>query len=141
MLPLPVTTCHSSLMSARRRSLLASLATSAIILAGCSTTPPPKAVETAPAPAVTAAPGTAPATGPVLRPVAFSSLPGWDRDDLRDAWPAFLASCDVMVKRAEWKEPCSVARTVDSTSTRAIRVFFEAFFMPQQVFNPDGTDN
>ena len=126
-------------MSARRRSLLASLATSAIILAGCSTTPPPKAVETAPAPAVTSAP--APASGPVLRPVAFSTLPGWDRDDLRDAWPAFLASCDVMVKRAEWKEPCSVARTVDGANTRAIRVFFEAFFMPQQVFNPDGTDN
>ena len=74
-------------------------------------------------------------------PVTFASLPGWDRDDLRDAWPAFLASCDVMVKRAEWKEPCSVARSVDGASAQAIRVFFEAFFVPQQVFNPDGTDN
>ena len=122
-------------MSNRRRSLLASLAATAIILAGCSTTPPPKTTETAPAPVAT------PAPGPVLRPVAFSSLPGWERDELRDAWPAFLASCDVMMKRAEWKEPCSVARTVDGASTRAVRVFFEAFFMPQQVFNPDGTDN
>jgi membrane-bound lytic murein transglycosylase A len=126
-------------MSTRRRSLLASLslAAAAIILAACSTTPPPKTTQAAPAPVVT----PAPAPGPVLRPVAFSSLPGWDRDDLRDAWPAFLASCDVMVKRADWKEPCSVARTVDDASTRAIRIFFEAFFMPQQVFNPDGTDN
>jgi membrane-bound lytic murein transglycosylase A len=108
-----------------------------MILAGCSTTPPPNAIQAAPAPAAT----PAPASGPVLRPVAFSTIPGWDRDDLRDAWPAFLASCDVMIKRAEWKEPCSVARTVDDSSTRSIRVFFEAFFVPQRVFNPDGTDN
>ncbi|SMP53639.1 murein transglycosylase A [Noviherbaspirillum suwonense] len=129
-------------MSTRRRSLLGSLSlAAAIILAGCSTTPPPpvKSTETAQAPAAAAAPGAAP--GPVLRPVAFSSLPGWDRDELRDAWPAFLASCDVMTKRAEWREPCSIARTVDSGNTRAIRTFFEAFFTPQQVFNPDGTDN
>ena len=129
-------------MSTRRRSLLGSLSlAAAIILAGCSTTPPPpvKSTETAQAPAAAAAPGAAP--GPVLRPVAFSSLPGWDRDELRDAWPAFLASCDVMTKRAEWREPCSIARTVDSGNTRAIRTFFEAFFTPRQVFNPDGTDN
>lgn len=131
-------------MSTRARSVLASLAiaAAAAILASCSTTPP-AATQAAPAPVARTTPGAAPAPapGPVLRPVAFSSLPGWERDDLRDAWPAFLASCDVMVRRPEWKEPCSVARTVDSGSTQAIRVFFEAFFMPQQVFNPDGTDN
>jgi membrane-bound lytic murein transglycosylase A len=125
-------------MSIRRRSLLASLPlAAAIALAGCSTTPPLATTQTAPAPAAI----PAPAAGPILRPVAFGSLPGWDRDDLSEAWPAFLASCDVMAKRAQWQEPCSVARTVDGTSTRAIRTYFEAFFQPQQVFNPDGTDN
>ena len=34
-----------------------------------------------------------------------------------------------------------MARSVDSASAQAVRVFFEAFFVPQQVFNPDGTDN
>ena len=127
-------------MSIRRRSLLASLSlAAAITLAGCSTTPPLATTQTAPAPAPAAIP--APAVGPILRPVAFGSLPGWDRDDLREAWPAFLASCDVMAKRAQWQEPCSVARSVDGASTRAIRTYFEAFFLPQQVFNPDGTDN
>ena len=129
-------------MLIRRRSLLASLSlAAAIVLASCSTAPPLTTTETAPALAVTPVPGPVPAAGPILRTVAFASLPGWDRDDLRDAWPAFLASCEVMAKRAEWKEPCTVAHTVDSTSTRAIRTFFEAFFLPQQVFNPDGTDN
>jgi membrane-bound lytic murein transglycosylase A len=125
-------------MSYKRLSLLASSAAAAFILAACSTTPPPKATEVAPA---VATPAPAPAVGPVLRPVAFSGMPGWERDDLRDAWPAFLTSCDVMARRAAWKEPCTVAREVDSTNVRAIRTFFEAFFVPHQVFNPDGTDN
>ena len=125
-------------MSYKRLSLLASSAAAAFILAACSTTPPPKATEDAPAVAI---PAPAPAVGPVLRPVAFSGMPGWGRDDLRDAWPAFLTSCDVMARRAAWKEPCTVAREVDSTNVRAIRTFFEAFFVPHQVFNPDGTDN
>ncbi len=126
-------------MSYKRLSLLASSAAAAVILAACSTTPPPKATEAASAPVATPAP--APAAGPVLRPVGFSGMPGWERDDLRDAWPAFLTSCDVMARRAAWKEPCTVAREVDSTNGRAIRTFFEAFFVPHQVFNPDGTDN
>ena len=77
----------------------------------------------------------------MLRPVAFNALPGWGRDDLREAWPAFLASCDVLVRRAAWKEPCTVARSVEGANAGAVRTFFEAFFVPHQVFNPDGTDN
>ena len=125
-------------MLSKRFSLLASSAFITALLSACSTTPP-RPVETAQAPASTPAP--APVAGPVLRPVAFNALPGWDRDDVREAWPAFLTSCDVMVKRAAWKEPCTVARTVDANNAGAIRKFFEAFFVPHQVFNPDGTDN
>jgi membrane-bound lytic murein transglycosylase A len=125
-------------MLSKRFSLLASSIVTTALLAACSTTPP-KSVETAPAqPQAT---GPAPAAGPVLRPVAFNAMPGWDRDDVREAWPAFLTSCEVMVKRAAWKEPCTVARTVDANNGGAIRTFFEAFFVPHQVFNPDGTDN
>lgn len=125
-------------MLSKRFSLLASSVVITALLAACSTTPP-KSVETAPAqPPAT---GPAPAAGPVLRPVAFNAMPGWDRDDVREAWPAFLTSCEVMIRRAAWKEPCTVARTVDANSAGAIRTFFEAFFVPHQVFNPDGTDN
>jgi membrane-bound lytic murein transglycosylase A len=107
----------------------------AIGLAGCVSAPPARQAQ-APAPAPSQA-----AAGPVLRPVSFKSLPGWERDDLRDAWPAFLNSCEVMARRAEWKEPCAIARDVDAGSDRAIRTFFESFFTPHQVFNPDGSDN
>jgi membrane-bound lytic murein transglycosylase A len=52
-----------------------------------------------------------------------------------------MNSCDVMSRRPEWKEPCAVAQDVDARSDRAIRTFFEAFFTPNQVFNPDGSDS
>ena len=127
-------------MLSKRFSLLALPIVITALLSACSTTPT-KPVETARTPSPAPATGPAPVAGPVLRPVAFNAMPGWDRDDVREAWPAFLTSCDVLVKRAAWKEPCTVARTVDANSAGAIRTFFEAFFVPHQVFNPDGTDN
>ncbi|MGV3741429.1 MAG: murein transglycosylase A [Burkholderiaceae bacterium] len=76
----------------------------------------------------------------VLLPVDFASLPGWAQDDLREAWPAFMASCEVLVKKPEWVEPCQIARDVNAADLNAVRVFFEAFFLPYQVVNPDGSD-
>jgi membrane-bound lytic murein transglycosylase A len=73
-------------------------------------------------------------------PATFAALPGWERDDVRAAWPAFMSSCSVLVKRAEWKEPCTVARQVNGNDDKAIRLFFESFFEPRQVIAPDGAD-
>ncbi|GGC15976.1 membrane protein [Pseudoduganella buxea] len=74
-------------------------------------------------------------------PATFAELPGWARDDLRAAWPAFLSSCSVLGKRADWRESCTVARTVDKGSEAAIRLFFETFLQPQRVVAPDGSDS
>ncbi|WP_245549133.1 murein transglycosylase A [Noviherbaspirillum massiliense] len=68
-------------------------------------------------------------------------MPGWDKDDLREALPAFLASCEVLAKKPEWKEPCTVASDVNAKDAKAVRLFFESFFVPHQVLNPDGSDN
>jgi membrane-bound lytic murein transglycosylase A len=119
-------------MSFKHASLLASLA--AVVLAACTTAPPrPQMVKP---PVVT--PPEKPAE--LFRPASFDVLPGWRQDDLREAWPAFLNSCSVLVKKPDWKEPCTVARDVDATDAGAVRVFFESFFVPSQVINPDGTD-
>ncbi|MDB5841451.1 MAG: murein transglycosylase [Herminiimonas sp.] len=127
----------------KRLSLLGSALCVVFGMISCTTLGPEKK-PMAPVPAPTApAPGV-PATakpGPVLRPAAFAAMPGWDKDDLREAWPAFINSCEVLVKKAEWKEPCTIARNVDATSAKAVRTFFEAFFVPHRVFNPDGSDN
>lgn len=120
------------------------------LLGGCSTVrldqPKPAAAppSVAGAPAAPGVPATGtpavPRPGELLRPVSFAVLPGWNQDDLRDAWPAFLASCEVLVRKPEWKESCTIARDVAPTDARAIRLFFESLLMPYQVVNPDGSD-
>ena len=121
------------------------------LLAGCTTTkrespapggnvPPPAAPAAPAAPGGTRPAPPAPAAA-TLRPTTFASLPGWAQDDLREAWPAFRASCDVLIKKPEWKETCTLARDVSSTDARAVRQFFESMLVPHQVFNADGTDS
>lgn len=139
-------------MSVKRSSLLVSAI--AVVLSACISVPPeapqippppiqspppvvPPAVISIPAPVE---PETKAVPVKTLKPTTFSVLPDWSKDDLRQAWPAFLASCNVLVKRAEWNEPCTVAKDVDAASEKAIRLFFEAFLVPYKVFNPDGTD-
>ncbi len=71
-------------------------------------------------------------------PGSFADLPGWDKDDLRAAWPAFMSSCSVLVKQIVWKESCTIARSVNASDEQAVRTFFEAFMVPNQVVAPDG---
>jgi membrane-bound lytic murein transglycosylase A len=119
-------------MSFKHASLLATL--TAVVLAACTTAPPQQ-----PAKPPVVPPPQKPAE--LFRPSSFSAMPGWQQDDLREAWPAFLNSCSVLVKKPDWKEPCAVAREVDGANAAAVRMFFEAFFVPSQVINPDGTDS
>ena len=114
----------------------------ALLLAGCSSPPvqngapvaPPKPAVTAPEPAV------APPAAPQFIPVSFKDLPGWDKDDVRAVWPAFMASCRALGKRADWKETCAIAGKVKASDERAVRLFFETFFVPNQVRDAEGSD-
>ncbi|TFW23881.1 murein transglycosylase A [Duganella callida] len=128
-----------------RRSLTFSL--SAVALAACTSTPlPPERgaqPPVPPTPPVQPAPPVPPAEPPKptamqMVPTTFAALPGWDKDDLRAAWPAFSSSCSVLVKQASWKEPCTIARGVNGNDEQAIRTFFETFLEPNQVIAPDG---
>lgn len=74
-----------------------------------------------------------------LRVVSFEELSGWAEDDLTQLWPAFIASCEVMIRRAGWLEVCHEARQLDVPDTVAIRKFFESRFVPHEVRNPDGS--
>ena len=137
-----------------RLSLLVSCGAVALALSACTTTPsvpltpakPPAITPSVvnPVPAKPAAPEAKDAKdvqAPVFTPVSFAALPGWGRDDMRAAWPAFMASCGVLVKRPDWKESCTIARQVNADSDKAIRQFFEAFFVPNQVVAADGTNS
>ncbi|MES2118238.1 MAG: murein transglycosylase A [Pseudomonadota bacterium] len=133
-------------MSFTRSSLLVSLTAVVLSLAACTTAPPrpavPPPVVPAPVPTPTPAPTPAPLpTTPQFVPSTFAALPGWDKDDVRAAWPAFMSSCNVLVKRVDWKEACTIARSVNGNDEQAIRTFFEAFLVPNQVLAPDGAQD
>lgn len=74
-----------------------------------------------------------------LKPVGFADLPGWQEDDLRQAWPALLVSCGVLVKKPLWQEPCKIANTINPADVAALRAYFEAYYVPHQVSNADST--
>lgn len=75
-----------------------------------------------------------------MTPVSFESLPGWQQDDLRQAWPAFMASCRVLAKKPQWTAPCGAAAGVDTGDNAAIRRYFETYFVPHRMRMPDGAD-
>ena len=109
-------------------------------LSACTTAPLEKkpVPPTPPSPVTPVAPAAKPAE--IFKLATFTAVPGWDKDDLREAWPAFLASCEVLIRKSDWREPCSVARDVPPRDANAVRIFFEAFFVPHQIINPDGTE-
>jgi membrane-bound lytic murein transglycosylase A len=77
---------------------------------------------------------------PLFTPVAFEALPGWGQDDLRQAWPAWQASCRALGGKADWKAACAAARAVDTADGASIRRYFETYFVPNLVRAADGAD-
>lgn len=111
-------------------------------LAACTTTPPPAPPPVVMPPPVAPVPPPKPAPVPVplMTPSTFAALPGWDRDDLRQAWPAFMSSCTVLVRKDDWRDACTVARAIDGADEGAIRAYFENYFVPNQIRSVDGAD-
>jgi membrane-bound lytic murein transglycosylase A len=98
--------------------------------------PAPKAVcpaPTAPAPA-------APQPRGKLVPAAWSELPDWSRDSLKPSLTAFLRSCSVLEKRADWAAVCADAARLASAGEREVALFFETRFDPWRVLNEDDSD-
>jgi membrane-bound lytic murein transglycosylase A len=102
-------------------------------------TPPARVPAPAPPPAAPPAPAAAVAKpADYLRRVSFTEIPGWSEDDLREAWPALLASCTALSAKPGWQEACANTAVVNASDRSAVRSFFEAKFIPHQVRNLDG---
>lgn len=76
----------------------------------------------------------------VLKPAAFSDMPGWETDQVSEVWPAFMHSCKVLKKRSEWRNACLMAEKIQLDQSNEIRTFFENFFEPYQIVRTDGND-
>ena len=63
------------------------------------------------------------------REVAWSKLPGWERDRHAAAWPALRKSCEKLERSdAAWEQLCRAASALESPDDAAARAFFEANF-------------
>lgn len=109
------------MFSGCRKWLVAGLV---MVLAACTMTTPPPAVPPAPTFAVS----------------TWEMLPEWQSIDLASSWPAFLESCDVLKNRPHWQDICAAAAQVAPDDSAAQRAFYEQWFVPYQVYNPDGSD-
>ncbi len=76
----------------------------------------------------------------------WEMLPDWQTLDLAPSWPAFLQSCRALKTRPSWQEVCARAEQLGAGSSAAgdsaaLRAFYETWFTPYQIFNPDGSEH
>lgn len=48
----------------------------------------------------------------VFQPASFDQLPGWQQDNLSEAWAAFRESCRALERKANWKALCLEVRQI-----------------------------
>jgi membrane-bound lytic murein transglycosylase A len=99
----------------------------------------------APKPAIIIPPPPVPPITVPTPPFALSSwekLPDWTTQDLAPSWQAFLQGCQALKSRAQWQQVCQQAAQLEQTGdSDVLRAYFEKWFVPYQVFNPDGSDH
>jgi membrane-bound lytic murein transglycosylase A len=125
-------------MSARPRGIAFAALACLVLLGGCAvTTPAPeRAAPPLPSP---------PAPSTHRLPDTVSELPGWALDDVADALPVFLRSCDKLERLSvpaaapspvgaafSWRRACAAADVVPAGDEPAARQFFERWFRPHR---------
>jgi membrane-bound lytic murein transglycosylase A len=98
---------------------------SSALLAACTTAPPKTATVT---------------PLPTFSVSKWEMLPQWEAMDITPSWPAFLQSCSVLKIRPHWQEVCAAADKVPQNDSTAQRAFYQEWFTPYQVYNPDGSE-
>ncbi len=81
-----------------------------------------------------------PRTTPIFIPGQWAMLPDWKTLDLSPSWPALQQSCRVLKAKAPWQPVCVAAGQIATGDVEAQRAFYEQWFTPYQVLNPDGSE-
>lgn len=109
------------------------------LIVGCST-PPTRSSNSRPSSGVAGSYSSSIAS---FSTVSWQNLPGWQDDDLTQAWPAWLKSCEALRKRSgdlNWRPACAQTNSVSATSNQAIRRYFESNFQVYEIRNGSGSD-
>ena len=104
----------------------------AVLISACSTTPPTRGTNARLGTATT--PYQSSITS--FTAVSWQTLPGWQDDDLTQAWPALLKSCEALRKRSaelRWSEVCAQTSGVSARDAQGIRRYFENAFQAYEM--------
>jgi len=104
----------------------------AVLVAGCST--PPTRGTGYRSSNISPTPYSSPISS--FTAVSWQALPGWREDELTQAWPAWLKSCDALRKRnneVNWREVCAQTANISPSDGRSIRKYFEDYFQAYEV--------
>lgn len=75
----------------------------------------------------------------IWQPIPWTELPGWREDQLAQAWPAFMSSCQRLASRAgRWRDLCADAALFSDPDNEIARAFFETRFVPHKVVGDAG---
>lgn len=77
---------------------------------------------------------------PTFLPSQWAALPDWTTLNLAPAWPALQQSCRALKTKPQWQPICSASEQIIATDAIAQRTFYETWFTPYQIFNPDGSE-
>ncbi|GAB1233061.1 murein transglycosylase A [Ferrigenium sp. UT4] len=72
---------------------------------------------------------------------SWADLPDWLAQDLTASWPALQQSCNALRLKTNWLPICAAAAEIAADDAMAQRTFYEQWFTPYKVLNPDGSDS
>lgn len=87
-----------------------------------------------------------------LRRVNYSDLPNWEADELSEAAPALLNSCQAITKKpantnlgiagraGDWREPCAILSRMNQRDNASMRAYFENWFKPWAIRGENGDE-
>ncbi len=71
--------------------------------------------------------------------VEWNDLPGWEKDNHAESWPALLSQCSKLAKKqATWGILCEKAALFKDPTDEEARTFFETYFLPHEVVGKGG---
>lgn len=71
---------------------------------------------------------------------SWEALPNWQAMELASSWAAFQQGCRALKSKPNWQPSCARAEQLNPTDNATLRAFFEEYFSPYQLINPDGTE-
>lgn len=74
--------------------------------------------------------------------VDWTDLPGWQQDNLVEAWPALTKQCVKLApKQANWESICKKAEILNKPSDIQVRQFIQAHFQPHEIIGTNGNSD